>query len=117
MSEYIEIPAREIKIGNCKFTIWSEGKTYDPELEQYRARYSYSIETDEWKYDANDIHGAANRPPDLGIASTALLSLFLTCVQAKDSDDNSLLFPDYVRKAGQEIEDDLIIVCNNLTGE
>lgn len=117
MSEYVEVPTREITIGNLTFTIWCDGRTYEPDLEQYRPRYAYSIVSDSWRYDANDIQGAPNKSPDLDIAATALLAIFLTCVEAADDNDNAELFPPHVREAGQQISDELAAVCNSITGE
>lgn len=117
MPEFEEIPAREITIGDLTFTIWCDGRAYDPDLETYRSRYSYSIVSSDWRYDSNDIHGAANKPPNLGLASTALLAIFLTCVTAPDDDENAELFPPHVRLAGQDIADELSQVCASLTGE
>lgn len=117
MSEYKEVPANEITIGNLTFTLWCEGRLYDPDLETYRPRYAYTISSDDWRYDSNDIHGAANKPPNLDVASTALLGIFLTCVQADDDDENSELFPPHVREAGQDISEELVAVCRSLTGE
>jgi hypothetical protein len=114
MSDYTEVPAREITIGDLTFTIWCEGRVYDPDLEQYRPRYAYTILSSEWRYDENDIQGPANKSPDLNVASTALLALFLTCVQADDKDDNALLFPPHVREAGQHIESELTAVCASI---
>lgn len=114
MSEQIEIPGREITIGDLTFTIWCDGRLYNPDLEEYRPRYSYSIVSSKWRYDANDIHGAPNKSPDLKLASTALLAIFLTCVEAPDDSENAELFPPHVREAGQEISEELIAVCNSI---
>lgn len=112
-----EVPAREITIGNATFTIWCEGRSYDPALEVYRPVYSYSIVTDQWEYDANDIQGSINETPNLGLASAALLAILLTCVQADDDEQAAEMFPEHVRQLGKSIEDQLIEVCASLTGE
>lgn len=112
-----EVPARQITIGNATFTIWCDGRSYDEKLEVYRPVYSYSIVTDYWRYDANDIQGAPNETPNLGLASAALLAILLTCVQADDDDEAADMFPEHVRALGQDIEADLLEVCANLTGE
>lgn len=116
MSEYKKVPAREITIGDLTFTIWCDGRTYDPGLEVYRPQYSYSIVSSKWRYDANDIQGAPNELPNLGLASTALLAIFLTCVQADDDEDDAEMFPPHVREAGQSISKELALVCSEITG-
>lgn len=108
---------RETTIGNLKFAVWCDGRSYDPELEVYRPIYSYSIMTDSWRYDANDIQGAPNKPPNTGLASAALMAIFLSCVEADDDDDNAELFPPHVREAGQYVSNQLAALCAELTGE
>lgn len=107
---------RELDIDGAVFTVWCDGRDYDPELEVYRPVYSYSIVTNKWRYDANDLRGAPNEIPNLDLASTALLALLLTCSTASDDDENSELFPPHVREYGQEISQTLKMVCAAITG-
>jgi hypothetical protein len=55
--------------------VWCDGRNYDPETETYKPQYSYSIVTDKWRYDGNNILGAANELPDLYKASQTLFAL------------------------------------------
>lgn len=115
MSNNKETEAVQVTIGNLTFTIWCDGRIYDPDLETYRPQYSYSIISDAWRYDANDIQGAPNEIPNLRLAAIALLSIFLTCVQAKDGEENSDLFPEHVKEAGYPIYQQLAEFCSQIT--
>lgn len=110
MSEQKEVSAKEVTIGGATFTLWCDGRDYDTESEEYRAVYSYSIVTEKWRYDSNNIVGPANKNPNLDVALAGLLLTFKACVEAQDKQDRDL-FPVHVRSLGEEIIDELSLVC------
>lgn len=108
---------KEISINDLNFKIWCDGRSYDPVSETYRAIYSYTISTKDWRYDSNDIQGTPNEPPNINLGSIALLGMFLACVEAADESENAQLFPPHVREAGQYREQQLRAFCSEFTGE
>ena len=108
---------KEINVGDATFTIWCDGRMYDPDKETYSPQYSYSIVTSKWRYDGNDMFGAPNKAPNVEAASVSILSLVLACASAEEDDENADLFPEHVREFGQEIFDQLSEVCSTLIEE
>lgn len=101
--------------GDSKLKVWCDGRDYDAGKEIYRPVYSYSIKTPKWGYDANDIYGAPNELPDLGLASKSLFAFLLQCVEAKEGSENYDLFPPQVRDWANHFSDRLIIEYTRIT--
>lgn len=112
-----EVPAKQIVIDNLEITIWNEGRVYYRELEEYRPKFSYSIVSPDWRYDANDIEGAPNQPPDLDSAAFVLLILLNECASCSDDSDNANLFPKHVREAIVSASSEINAVCNAMIQE
>ena len=110
-----DTPTKEYEFGDSyegvsKVTVWCDGRVYEPEDEVYRPVYSYSIVTPNWRYDANDIHGAPNELPNLDFGSRSLFAFLLACSEAKDEEsDNYDLFPPQVRDWAQHFSDQITI--------
>lgn len=110
-----QVPAKTITISGVTFTVWCDGRNYDPSDESYRARYGYSIVSDKWRYESNDISGNPNGLPNIELASTALLAMLLSCAEAPDDDEHAELFPPHVRELAQSISGDLMAFCADIT--
>ena len=106
---------RTISIGDGTITVWFDGTDYDPTLETYRPRYSYSIVTSEWRYDANDLCGAINKGPNVEAAFASVLVMLHA--STGNEDEISPLFPDHVTEFAKEISCELDRVCSEITGE
>jgi hypothetical protein len=117
MSEQKEVSAKEVTIGGTTFTLWCDGRDYDAESEEYRAVYSYSIVTEKWRYDSNNIVGPSNKNPNLDVALAGLLLMIKSCAEAQDQGENSELFPAHVRGMAQSILDELSLVCSTFGEE
>jgi len=101
--------------GESTLKVWCDGRDYDPSKETYRPVYSYSIVTPKWKYDANDIYGAPNELPNLGLASKSLFAFLLQCVEAKEESENYGLFPPQVREWANHFSDQITIKYTQIT--
>ncbi len=99
---------KEMVIGDGTFTLWCDGRVYDPVQESYSPQYFYSIVTSNWRYDANDIHGAPNQAPSVDNAFMALLTMMWGCAVVEGQSD---LFPEHVAEFGREISDELAEIC------
>lgn len=102
--------------GDSIVKVWCDGRNYDPQTEAYHPVYSYSISTPKWKYDANDIYGAANELPDVDLGSRSLFAFLLACAEAKnDASDNFDLFPEQVRDWANHHSDAITIEYSHIT--
>jgi hypothetical protein len=91
--------------GDSVVKVWCEGRDYDPKTEAYKPRYSYSIITEKWRYDGNDISGGPNELPNLDKASQSLFAFLYASqesykihIRGAFTDGNFEMFPPHVNE-------------------
>lgn len=112
-----------VGIGNFLIEVWCDGRTYDPAREAYRPVYAYKIVGPEWEYTSNDIHGAPNEAPELGLAARSLFAYLYACQEGMPGDtdkreyENADLFPPHVREFAYLCSEHISAVYEELVKE
>lgn len=98
--------------------VWCDGRNYDPDTEAYKPQYAYSIVAPNWRYDGNDILGAANELPNLYKASQTLFAYLYAAQESYArhlrgvfTDGNHLMFPEHVNEWAAQ-NDEFIGACS-----
>lgn len=96
-------------------SVWCDGRTYDPETETYKPQYAYSIVTDKWRYDGNNIVGAKNELPNLFKAGQTLFDMlwhsqksYAAHLRGAFTGGNHDVFPVHVNEWAVKFADDIL---------
>lgn len=79
-----------------------EGEHHDPDEGFPRPVYGYTITTENWTYEAADIHGDQGETPDLDKAAQSLFAYLHNCVVQEDNE-----FPVNVRAWASRYVDEI----------
>lgn len=98
------------------------GRDYSPEDRDYRQRYSYSIVTDAWRYDGDDIRSGCSAPVNVDSAAETLFSFLGACAESREyrertgrGGENAELFPEHVGSWAEEHSDEIAMLACELS--
>jgi hypothetical protein len=92
----------DFDVNGTRVTVESIGAEYSPDDSAYRQAYNYSIVTDVWRYDGNDIRSGCGAAVDESEAARTLFAFLSAAAEAVDyemrggTSENSDLFPPHV---------------------
>jgi len=98
------------KLEDSTVGVWCDGREYDPEVERYRPRFSYTITTPEWQYVGNDIYGAWSSAPDVAGGARSLFAFLYAAQEAwhyQPRGENANMFPDHVNEWANHYSDEI----------